>query len=109
MAEKVAKAVKDPFLTSAFIRVAMKIAYNGRTYNGFETTIDKNQLHTTAVEDKLFDALEKVTLIKTRKGIEKDLLYCKAGRTDAGVSSMGNVISLKVRKVTGRLWSVYTR
>ena len=69
---------------------------------GFETCLDKNQLHTTAVEDKLFEALEKVTMIKDRKSLEKDLGYSKAGRTDAGVSAVGQVVSLRVRKLMRR-------
>lgn len=98
---------KDPFLNATFIRVAMKLAYNGRRYNGFETCVDKNQPNSVAVEDKLFEAMEKITMIKTRKGIEKDLNYAKAGRTDAGVSSTGNVIALTVRKITGKDAGLY--
>ena len=93
------KPTKDPFLNAQYIRVAFKISYDGRNYNGFETCEDKKQEHTVAIEDKLFDALEKVTMIRDRKTIEKECGYSKAGRTDAGVSATGNVISLKVRKL----------
>ena len=97
------KAAKDPFAQAVFTRVAMKVAYNGRRYKGFETCIDKNQAGNVSIEDKLFEAMERITLIKTRKGVDKDMLYAKAGRTDAGVSSSGNVIALNVRKITGKL------
>ena len=100
--EKKAKAPKDPFLNAKYVKVAMRLAYNGQKYNGFETCEDKHQTHTLAVEDKLFDALEKVTLIRDRKTIEKECNYAKSGRTDAGVSASYNVISLKVRQVCGR-------
>ena len=66
---------------------------------GFETCLDKNQTHTLAVEDKIFEALEKVTMVKDRKAHEA-VSYSKAGRTDAGVSSVGQVISLNVRVLT---------
>lgn len=99
--ESKAKRVKDPFLNAKYVKVAMRLAYNGQKYNGFETCEDKHQTHTQAVEDKFFDALEKVTLIRDRKTIEKECNYAKSGRTDAGVSASYNVISLKVRQVCG--------
>lgn len=67
---------------------------------GFETTSDVNQPNTIAIEDKLFEAMEKVTLIKERRGIENTMNYAKAGRTDAGVSAIAQVISIKIRKLT---------
>jgi len=47
--------------------------------------------------------MEKVTMIKDRKSLEKELGYSKAGRTDAGVSAVGQVVSLQVRKLTRSL------
>lgn len=101
--ENKGKKVKDPFLNAKYVKVAMRLAYNGQKYNGFETCEDKHQMHAKAVEDKFFDALEKVTLIRDRKFIEKECNYAKSGRTDAGVSASYNVVSLKVRQVCGKL------
>jgi hypothetical protein len=102
---KKVRGQKDPFLNAKYVKVAMRLAYNGQKYNGFETCEDKHQTHTQAVEDKLFDALEKVTLVRDRKTIEKECNYAKSGRTDAGVSASYNVVSLRVRQVCGRLRS----
>lgn len=98
------KLGKDPFTNAQYVKVALKFAYNGRKYYGFEKVLDKAQTNSITIEDKLFEAMSKVTMIKPEGSpLDKDLDYSKAGRTDAGVSAMGNVISLKIRKITGRL------
>lgn len=65
-------------------RVALKIAYLGTDYYGFQ-----RQPGLTTVEGKILSALEKV-------GAVKDIDKCGfgvAGRTDRGVHSLGNVIT----------------
>lgn len=61
----------------------------GVNYQGFEIQNDTDN----TIEDKLFKAFKKTCLVKD---IQKSG-YSKAGRTDKGVSAMGNVIALYVR------------
>lgn len=97
-----AKLVKDPFANAQWTKVAMKVAYNGRKYFGFEKVLDKAQANSVTIEDKLFEAMSKVTMLRPDSSpLDKEYDYSKAGRTDAGVSAMGNVVSLRVRKMTG--------
>lgn len=97
-----AKLIKDPFSNPQYIKIAMKLAYNGRKYYGLEKVLDKAQTSSITIEDKLFEAMAKVTMVKPGSTpLDKEYDYSKAGRTDAGVSAMGNVVSLKVRKMTG--------
>lgn len=96
-----AKLVKDPFANATYVKVAMRMAYNGRPYNGIEMILDKNQPHTTTIEAKLFAAMHKSSMIKDPLSPYKDIDYSKAGRTDAGVSASCNVISVRVRRLCG--------
>lgn len=100
------KIVKDPFANASYIKLAMKLSYNGRPFNGFELVLDKNQPNSSTVEGKLFEAMHSTTMIKDPVPVPKDIDYSKAGRTDAGVSGICNVISVKVRKMCGRNYSL---
>lgn len=86
-----------------WVNLAIKFAYIGLNYNGFEASV-KAQL--PFIEDKIFHMLQKTKLIKQQE--EKDTQkqsgylsleynYKKCGRTDKGVSAAGNVINLLVR------------
>jgi tRNA pseudouridine38/39 synthase len=70
-------------------QIAFKVSYIGWNYNGFasQTTIK------TTVEEEIFNAFEKTKLIKDRS----ECNYSRCGRTDKGVSGLGQVISLLVR------------
>eukprot|EP00736_Rhodelphis_marinus_P003760 Rmarinus@m.19210 len=70
-------------------KVAFKIYYFGKRYRGFASLVDS----TETIEGKLFDALLKTCLITDRESAN----YSRCGRTDAGVSAFGQVVSLKVR------------
>ncbi|KAF0982082.1 hypothetical protein FDP41_011943 [Naegleria fowleri] len=65
--------------------IALKIAYLGFNYQGLA-----RQAHTTnTIEYHLFEALKKVKLIESEEKSE----YTRCGRTDKGVSALGQVIS----------------
>lgn len=64
--------------------VALKIMYFGQRFYGFAS---EAQMDPT-VESEIFKALEKTRLILSDK---KDLQYSRCGRTDKGVSSVGQV------------------
>ena len=69
--------------------IALKLLYLGWNFHGFATQNDNNQ----TVEYHLFQALFKAQLIESRQTSN----YHRCGRTDKGVSSFGQVISIDVR------------
>lgn len=87
--------------------VALKIAYLGANYGGFEYHAN-NTFSTPTVEEQIFKALLKARLVpnsglpgeeETVLGWPGDdaVLYSKCGRTDKGVSAFGQVIGVRVR------------
>ncbi|XP_071716433.1 uncharacterized protein [Rutidosis leptorrhynchoides] len=70
--------------------VALKIMYFGQRFYGFAS---EAQMDPT-VESELFKALQKTRLVLSDK---KDLQYSRCGRTDKGVSSVGQVVALLLR------------
>lgn len=82
-----------PFDMSRYSRrhVAFKLAYLGWNYSGFAAQGNESKIPT--VEGRIFEALMAAKLIE-------DPLQCnfsRCGRTDKGVSGLGQVISLDVR------------
>lgn len=71
--------------------VALKVMYFGQRFFGFAS---EAQMDPT-VESEIFKALKKTRLING--GDKKELLYSRCGRTDRGVSSVGQVIALLLR------------
>lgn len=71
------------------IRVALKLAYMGTDFYGFQ-----RQPNLRTVEGELLKALEEADLI-TNLGQSN---YSIAGRTDRGVHALGNVVSFRTRK-----------
>ena len=69
--------------------MAFKLAYIGINYYGLEGQPGMVQ----TIEYHLFQALKKLMLIQNRD----DCDYARAGRTDKGVSALGNVISIRLR------------
>jgi tRNA U38,U39,U40 pseudouridine synthase TruA len=69
--------------------IALKLAYLGWNFHGFAT--QPNSAY--SVEDHIFAALLKTRLIESREHCE----YSRAGRTDVGVSALGQVVGLRVR------------
>ncbi|PNY26407.1 tRNA pseudouridine(38/39) synthase [Tolypocladium capitatum] len=77
--------------------IAIKLAYLGKNYGGFEFQAMGNQ---PSIEEELWNALTKSCLIfpDDEKVVQFDCCeYSKCGRTDRGVSAFGQVIGLRVR------------
>lgn len=84
--------------------IALKLAYLGKSYNGFEYHAN-NTTPLPTIEEELWKALTKSRLILPKdtnplypgdvnwEGCE----YSKCGRTDKGVSAFGQVIGIRVR------------
>lgn len=91
------KALDPSKYTTRFI--ALKFAYIGKNYNGFE--YQSSGLLPT-IEEELWKALVKARLIfpNPERPNEVDWNVCeysKCGRTDRGVSAFGQVVGLRVR------------
>lgn len=84
--------------------IALKFAYLGGDYNGFEHH-SNNTTPLPTIEEELYKALKKTKLIfpKHKEGqSEEDVCwegceYSKCGRTDRGVSAFGQVVGIRVR------------
>ncbi|KAG6360609.1 hypothetical protein INS49_011673 [Diaporthe citri] len=79
--------------------VALKLAYLGKNYNGFEYQPTGAM---STIEEELWKALVKACLIfpGPERPNEVDWNCCeysKCGRTDRGVSAFGQVVALRVR------------
>ncbi|XP_057653874.1 tRNA pseudouridine(38/39) synthase isoform X2 [Diorhabda carinulata] len=88
--EKIAKQSKAfDFSKYQFQHVFLHLLYLGWDYKGFVVQEDT----TDTVEHHLFEALMKTKLIQDRTSSN----YHRCGRTDKGVSSFGQVISIDLR------------
>jgi tRNA pseudouridine38/39 synthase len=84
--------------------IALKFAYLGKNYNGFEYHTN-NTTPLPTIEEEVWKALRKTQLIfpDFRNGQGEDAVcwdgceYSKCGRTDRGVSAFAQVIGLRVR------------
>ncbi|KAL6854129.1 pseudouridine synthase [Trichoderma novae-zelandiae] len=77
--------------------IALKLAYLGKNFGGFEFQAMGNQ---PSIEEELWNALTKACLIfpEDERIVDFDCCeYSKCGRTDRGVSAFGQVIGLRVR------------
>ncbi|RYO82305.1 hypothetical protein DL764_009628 [Monosporascus ibericus] len=77
--------------------VALKLAYVGKNYGGFEFQASANL---PTIEEELWKALVKSCLIFPENPDEvrfDDWQYSKCGRTDRGVSAFGQVIAIRLR------------
>jgi tRNA pseudouridine38/39 synthase len=86
------KKITELFETFKAKKFALKVCYIGTCYDGmaYQKATDNN-----TVEAYILKAMHTMSLIKSIDVEEND--YTRAGRTDKGVSAMGNVISLKLR------------
>ena len=80
-----------PFDMSRFAQrhIALRIAYIGTDYYGFAYQPDTPE----TVEGRLYEALEKTCLIVDRQSCRPS----RGGRTDKGVSALGQVVALYAR------------
>lgn len=69
--------------------IALRLVYAGWRFHGFAAQVDNDN----TVENHLFQALLKTRLVESRDTCE----YSRAGRTDVGVSALGQVVGLRVR------------
>lgn len=91
--------------------IALKFAYLGGNYNGFEHH-SNNATPLPTIEEELWKALTKTKLIfpKHKEGQNEDDVswegcdYSKCGRTDRGVSAFGQVIGVRVRSNRPKEW-----
>ena len=77
-------------------RVALKFAYDGSAFYGFQRQPDK-----VTVEGALVNALTKVGAIRS----PRECGYRSSRRTDRGVSALGNIISFRTSFATKALCS----
>ena len=71
--------------------IALRFFYDGASYSGLAQNV--GQADDKSVERCLFDALRKARLIVSRETSN----YSRCGRTDRGVSSAGQVVSLHLK------------
>ncbi|KAG9511113.1 tRNA pseudouridine(38/39) synthase, partial [Fragariocoptes setiger] len=71
--------------------IALKLLYLGWDYDGLASQIHSQN----TIEHHLFEALIKTCMIKSRQ----EANFQRCGRTDKGVSSYGQVVSLDVRSL----------
>ncbi len=69
-------------------RIALKFAYDGSSFYGFQRQPEKG-----TVEGTLVDALRRVGAIKS----SRECGYRSSSRTDRGVSALGNIISFRTK------------
>eukprot|EP01031_Cornospumella_fuschlensis_P040110 gene40110-48878_t len=88
--KKKSKISRKPIDMSKFRQrhVALQIEYEGSDYAGFAS-----QESGDGVENFVFAALEQLNLIESRKTCN----YSRCGRTDKGVSALGQVVALHLR------------
>lgn len=84
---------RKPFNVTQYVerRIALKVAYLGWNYSGFAAQGD--EIVTPTVEGQLFKALTACKLINQAD----DCQFTRCGRTDKGVSGLGQVVALNVR------------
>ena len=83
--------------------IALKFAYLGQRYNGFEHHTN-NRTPLPTIEEELWKAFNKARLIFPTDSLSintevnwEGCEYSKCGRTDKGVSAFGQVIGIRVR------------
>lgn len=77
--------------------VALRVMYAGWDYRGFA---QQGSDGVRTVEGALFSALRRTRLIAPDAAPE-DVAYTRCGRTDAGVSALGQIVSLRLRSKRG--------
>ncbi len=73
---------------------ALKVCYLGHNYDGLACQSESDN----SVEEYIFKVMHTLSLIP--QAFPADDSFTRAGRTDKGVSAMGNVIALNLRTNT---------
>eukprot|EP00347_Sterkiella_histriomuscorum_P000431 403375889 len=76
------------------VKIAFKFSYLGKDYKGLAIQTNTDE----TIEGRIFAALKRACLVQPDIPIFKSQ-YTRCGRTDKGVSALGNVLSLYVRKL----------
>jgi tRNA pseudouridine38-40 synthase len=84
--KQVFNSVADNLAVEQEVRVALKFAYDGECYCGFQRQPDRE-----TVEGALVHALSKVGAIPS----PRECGYRSSSRTDRGVSALGNIVSFR--------------
>ena len=71
--------------------IALRVYYEGKRYNGLAQTVGMEA--DNSVERHLFAALQKTHLIHSRDTCK----YSRCGRTDKGVSAVGQVVAMRLK------------
>lgn len=71
--------------------IALRVYYEGKRYNGLAQTVGMEA--DNSVERQLFAALQKAHLIHSRDTCK----YSRCGRTDKGVSAVGQVVAMRLK------------
>ncbi|KAF8571082.1 hypothetical protein P879_03816 [Paragonimus westermani] len=79
-----------PFQQYKMRHIALQFAYLGWNYSGLAL---QGSAQPVTIMEKLLDALEKCKLIEDRESLN----FTVCGRTDKGVSALGQVVSVVVR------------
>ena len=77
------------------IKVALRFSYIGENYGGL--VLQQNEPNT--VEAAILSGLRKVCLIDPNQNSTFTYNLNRCGRTDKGVSALGNVMSINIRKL----------
>ncbi|KAI9491350.1 pseudouridine synthase, partial [Zychaea mexicana] len=77
--------------------IALQVSYLGWNYYGFTSSNAHTEKTNPTVQGQLMKALLQAKLIQDPDSCE----FTLSGRTDTGVSGMGQVIALNVRKTSG--------
>ncbi|GLC76345.1 hypothetical protein PLESTF_001769600 [Pleodorina starrii] len=76
--------------------VALELMYVGWTFQGFARQDNTEN----TIEGVLFSALRKVKLVPEASAVPiSELGYSRCGRTDRGVSALGQVVALRLRSI----------
>lgn len=75
--------------------IALHVAYLGWDYHGFAS--QGSGAAPPTVERALFNALGKTRLVASEHDVFSAADYSRCGRTDKGVSGLGQIVTLKVR------------
>lgn len=85
------------FSKHAARKIALHVCYLGWDYHGFASQGAANAAAPRTVEQALFDALAKTKLVESARDVFKVADYARCGRTDRGVSGLGQIVTLRAR------------
>jgi len=77
--------------------IALHVRYDGWTYHGFASQGASASAAPPTVERALFEALAKTRLVASADDVFRGATYARCGRTDRGVSGLGQIVTLRVR------------